>query len=290
MQGLGTNFIKIETSEMVTKLKRLSSDKGDVSIWNKGESSIDYRANEAELVDDNTGKFVLLKLFSEDKDESFIGKYILISFSVMNVDYFGEGSFIKEEGSDFVTVKLNTTIYRSEKRGSERLLTFPHHQVYSYFKITEIKEEMDNVISLADLKTKAKTEKKGFDRMSETGTIQAAELEAGENEEVVGFRVLDLANNGISFLADEAQKQFFIEERIFDNFLLMFDGETYSLKNGLLIYNVDYVSGNPDENQVFKLGIKFDTHVELSLRLKTALDSTSVLQTVRHDFEEFVDE
>jgi hypothetical protein len=290
MEGLGTNFIKIETSEMVTKLRRLSLDKGDVSIWNKGESSIDYRANEAELVDDNTGKFVLLKLFSEDKDESFVGKDILVSFSVMNVDYFGEGSFIKEEGSEFVTIKLNTTIFRSEKRGSERLLTFPHHQVYSYFKITEIKEEMDNVISLSDLKTKAKTEKKGFDRMSETGTIQAAELEAGENEEVVGFRVLDLANNGISFLANEAQKVFFIEERIFENFLLMFDGETYSLNNGVLIYNVDYVSGNPDENQVYKLGIKYDTHAELSLKLKTALDSTSVLQTVRHDFEEFVDE
>jgi hypothetical protein len=91
-------------------------------------------------------------------------------------------------------------------------------------------------------------------------------------------------------LANEAQKQFFMEERIFDTFLLMFDGETYSLKNGLLIYNVDYVSGNPGENQVYKLGIKFDTHAELSLRLKTALDSSTILQTVRHDFEEFVDE
>ncbi len=290
MQGLGTNFIKIETNEMVTKLKRLSSDKGDVSIWNKGESSVDYRANEIEHIDDSSGKFVILKMFSEEKDEDFIGKEILISFSVMNVDYFGEGSFTKEEGAEFISVKLGTTIFRSEKRGSERLLTFPHHQVYSYFKITEIKEELDNVISLADLKSKAKSEKKGFDRMSETGTIQSAELEAGENEEVVGFRVLDLANNGISFLANDAQKQFFMEERIFDTFLLMFDGETYSLKNGLLIYNVDYVSGNPGENQVFKLGIKFDTHEELSLRLKNALDSSTILQTVRHDFEEFVDE
>ena len=290
MQGLGTNFIKIETNEMVTKLKRLSSDKGDVSIWNKGESSVDYKANGTEIVDDSAGKFVLLKMFSEAEDEKFNGKDILISFSVMNVDYFGEGSFTKEADSELVTIKLNSTIFRSEKRGSERLLTFPHHQVYSYFKITETKDEMDNVISLADLKTKAKSEKKGFDRMSETGTIQAAELEAGENEEVVGFRVLDLANNGISFLANEAQKKFFTEERIFDSFLLMFDGETYSLSNGLLIYNVDYVSGNPGENQVYKLGIKFETQDELSTKLKTALDSTSVLQTVRHDFEEFVDE
>ena len=289
MEGLGTNFIKIETNDMVTKLSRLGSDKGDVSIWNKGEDSVDYRADESKLIDDESGKYVLVNLFSEEEDSKFLNKDILLSFTVMNVDYFGEGHFSREEGEEFATVKLASTIFRSEKRGSERLLTFPHHQVYAYFKITETKDELDNVISLADLKTKSKKDKKGFDKMSETGTIQAAELEAGENEEVVGFRVLDLANNGISFLADESQKNFFIEERLFDTLLLMFDGDTYTLKNGLLIYNVDYVGGKKGDD-IYKLGIKFDGHTELSDRLKQALDKTSVLQTIRHDFEEFVDE
>lgn len=290
MEGLGTNFIKIDTNDMVTKIARLASDKGDVSIWNKGQDSVDYRANESKLIDDETGKYVLIKLFAEKEDANFIGKDILISFTVRNVDYFGEGKFSVDENPEFVSIKLASKIYRSEKRGSERLLTFPHHQVYSYFKIAETTDEMDNVISLADLKTKSKKEKKGFDKMSETGTIQAAELEAGENEEVVGFRVLDLANNGISFLADESQKQFFISERIFDTLLLMFDGDTYTLKNGLLIYNVDYVGGKKGEAPIYKLGIKFDSHPDLSDRLKAALDKTSVLQTIRHDFEEFVDE
>lgn len=290
MEGIGTNFIKIETNDMVTKLKRLSSDKGEVSVWNKGQESVTYKAVESRLVDDESGKYVLINLFAEAEDSNFLNKDILFSFSVMNVDYFGEGQFIHTEGEEFVTIKLASTIFRSEKRGSERLLTFPHHQVYAYFKITEVKEEMTNVISLTDLKSKTKKEKKGFDRMSETGTIQAAELEAGENEEVVGFRVLDLANNGISFLASETQKAFFIEERLFDTLLLMFDGETYSLKSGLLIYNVDYVGGKKGEDPIFKLGIKFDTHNELSERLKKALDKSSITQTIRHDFEEFVDE
>ena len=290
MEGLGTNFIKIETNDMVTKLSRLASDKGSLSVWNKGESSVEYKANDSEMVDDESGKFMLLKVFSEKEDTTFLNKEILFSFSVMNFDYFGEGMFSKAVDDEFVTIKLASTIFRSEKRGSERLLTFPHHQVYAYFKITEEKDEMDNVISLADLKNKAKKDKKGFDRMSETGTIQAAELEADENEEVVGFRVLDLANNGISFLANEDQKSFFIEERLFDTFLLMFDGETYALNNGLLIYNVDYVAGKVDDASVFKLGIKFDTHAELIENLKSALDKSSIIQTVRHDFEEFVDE
>ncbi|MBK24005.1 MAG: hypothetical protein CME70_08395 [Halobacteriovorax sp.] len=290
MEGLGTNFIKIDTNDMVTKIARLSSDKGDVSVWNKGQDSVDYRANESKLIDDETGKYVLIKLFAEKEDANFIGKDILLSFTVMNVDYFGEGKFAVDENPEFITIKLASKIYRSEKRGSERLLTFPHHQVYSYFKITETGDELDNVISLADLKTKSKKEKKGFDKMSETGTIQAAELEAGENEEVVGFRVLDLANNGISFLANESQKKFFVSERIFDTLLLMFDGDSYTLKNGLLIYNVDYVGGKTGEAPIYKLGIKFDSHAELSDRLKAALDKTSVLQTIRHDFEEFVDE
>jgi len=290
MEGLGTNFIKIDTNDMVTKIARLSNDKGDVSVWNKGQDSVDYRANESKLIDDETGKYVLIKLFAEKEDANFIGKDILLSFTVMNVDYFGEGKFAVDETPEFITIKLASKIYRSEKRGSERLLTFPHHQVYSYFKITETGDELDNVISLADLKTKSKKEKKGFDKMSETGTIQAAELEAGENEEVVGFRVLDLANNGISFLANESQKKFFVSERIFDTLLLMFDGDSYTLKNGLLIYNVDYVGGKKGEAPIYKLGIKFDSHSELSERLKAALDKTSVLQTIRHDFEEFVDE
>lgn len=290
MEGLGTNFIKIETNDMVTKLARLASDKGDVSVWNKGENSVSYRAVDSSLVDDETGKYVLINLFPEGDDTNFINKHILFSFSVMNVDYFGEGHFYHNDGEEFITIKLDSTIFRSEKRGSERLLTFPHHQVYAYFKITEVEEEMTNVISLTELKTKTKKEKKGFDRMSETGTIQAAELEAGENEEVVGFRVLDLANNGISFLASETQKKFFLEERLFETLLLMFDGETYSLKNGLLIYNVDYVGGKKGEAPIYKLGIKFDTHVKLSEKLKQALDKTSIIQTIRHDFEEFVDE
>lgn len=288
MEGLGTNFIKIETNEMVTKLSRLAGDKGNVSLWTKGEESVEFRLNESSLVDNESGKYVLLKFFKED-GLGFKNNEILLSFSVMNVDYFGEGEFLTDDDEEFVTLKLAPTIFRSEKRGSERLLTFPHHQVYAYFKITEQEEELDNVISLADLKSKAKKEK-GFDRISETGSIQAAELEAGENEEVVGFRVLDLANNGISFLANEAQKNFFVEERIFDTLLIMFDGVTYNLKNGLLIYNVDYVGGPDSEKQIFKMGIKFDGNDRLSEKLKGALDHSSILQTVRHDFEEFVDE
>lgn len=291
MQSAGTNFIKIETKDMLLKMSRLASDKGEVNVWNKGEDSSNYKASASSLIDDESGNFVILKLFSEEDDSKFLNREIYLSFSVLNVDYFGEGYFEQFSGDEHLTIKLSSKIYRSEKRGSERLLTFPHHQVYAYFKIAEAKEEMSNVISMVDLKSKTKRDnKKGFDRISETGSIQAAELSMLESDEVVGFRVLDLANNGISFLADQIQKQFFINERLFDSFHLLFNGEAFTIKNGLLIYNVDYVRGKKGEDPIYKMGLKFETHGNLSDKLKDTLDESSFSQTTRNDFEEFVDE
>lgn len=286
MNDQSSNFIKLKVSEVTTKLKVIADNKEVVKIWTKGKESSFYRVSDLLVLKTAEGSEVMLSFFSEgeDRDLTLIGKKAFLSFSFNEIDYFAEGMMIKDESHDKIILRLDVDIYRSEKRGNERLITFPHHQVYAYFKIISDIDE-SNVISInkekdtdyEDLKLQRKEELK--EKLSKR---------VDDVENLVGFRALDISKNGIAFLVGRKEAVHFVQDKQV-SFYILFNQEIFLIKGAELVYKVDYLSGE-DAAKRFKVGLTFIPINELSQHLAMVLKSSSALDVVQKEFEDFIEE
>ncbi|MCR9204714.1 MAG: hypothetical protein NXH75_09065, partial [Halobacteriovoraceae bacterium] len=167
---------------------------------------------------------------------------------------------------------------------NERLLTFPHHQVYAYFKVLNEKNE-SNVIELKreedklyiDYKNKQKKELK-----------ERLKKRISDVEDLIGFRALDISRSGIAFIVNGDESKYF-KDNIKYSFYILFDGDIFVVKGASLVYKVDYVGG-PQGKSRYKVGLNFNPVENLSKHIVELLRESSGAGSIQKEFEEFVDE
>jgi len=286
MSQENSNFIKLSLEEMTLKLDSLAKQKEVLKLWKKGEDSHLYRVSDFTVLKSPESSDYLLSLFSEGKesDEELVGKKVLFTFNYNDSDYFSEGSVSHDDIHNVLVLRLSDNFYRSEKRGNERLLTFPHHQVYAYFKVLNEKNE-SNVIELKreedklyiDYKQKQKKELK-----------ERLKKKISDVEDLVGFRALDISRSGIAFIVNEDEAKYFSEGRKY-SFYVLFDGDIFVVKGAGLVYKVDYVGGQGGVKR-YKVGLNFNPVESLSLHITELLRESSGAGSIQKEFEDFVDE
>src|SRR5690606_24546447 len=69
-------------------------------------------------------------------DDTLINKLVLYSFILNGVNYFGKADLKSKDKNSFV-LHCKEDLFKSERRETFRLLTYPTYQVYAYFKIDE---------------------------------------------------------------------------------------------------------------------------------------------------------
>lgn len=286
MAGGPASFIKLSIEEMGTKLNNLAKQKEIIKVWIKGEASSLYRVSDYTVLKSPESADYLLTLFSEgeESDQIFVGKKVLFNFSINDSDYFSEGSVSHDDIHNTLVIRLTDNFYRTEKRDNERLLTFPHHQVYAYFKVLNEKDE-SNVIELKreedklyiDYKMKQKKELK-----------ERLKKKISDVEDLIGFRALDISRSGIAFIINNDESKYF-KDNIKYSFYILFDGDIFVVKGANLVYKVDYVGG-PEGKKRFKVGLNFNPVENLSKHIQELLRESSGVGSIQKEFEEFVDE
>jgi hypothetical protein len=285
MGGLpGTNFIKLDLSEIHSKLSSLADSKEIVKIWLKGADPCLYRVADA-LFGKQSG-LASLVLFgeSDEQDGSFDGKRVFVGFEIGDINYFTEARVVRDSAGERLTLNLEPNIYRSEKRSNERLLTFPHHQVYAYFKIPKAAAPV-NVIPLK----KVDESYASFKRQQKERMLKELEKKIGDVEDLVGFRAMDVSNNGISFLVTEEEISHFSSKDKRYDFTLLFDGNAFAIKASKIIYKVEFVTKKDNREQSFKVGMNFNPDTTLSQLVNDILKK-SELTGFQRDFENFIDD
>ncbi len=280
------HFLKLSLDEVSVKLGVLEKQKEVIKIWVRGEEAQLYRVSDFYIFKSSTDRKAYLSLFSEGKesDESYLEKRILLTFIINDVDYFAEGLVSYDEVHETLIVELDKDFYRSEKRSNERLLTYPHHQVYVYFKVQDDKDE-SNVIELKreedqlyiDYKQRQKKELK--EKLKE---------KVADIDDLVGFRVLDISRSGVAFLVGEDEGKYF-SERAKYSFYVLFDGDLFVVKGADLVYKVDYVGGKEGKKR-FKVGLTFKPVSNLTHYVSELLKEGVESDTMKREFEDFIDE
>jgi hypothetical protein len=281
-ESQSTGFIKLTQKEVQNKIDSLVQVKAPVKVWKKGQSHL---LCHFESYDNFDG--LELSLQNPTIDTGWKNKNILFSFVHRGLEYFSKGKVTELNDKAGLTVKVGLYIFRAEKRTKERLLTFPHHQAYAYFRVSHVKDKT-NVLAFNQHREK---NAKAFERFDEIARKKVFPDNEDLNE-LMGFRVLDISEDGVSFLVNKKEGHFFDEESQKGKieFTLLVNGDVFELNEGEVIYNISYVSSTSDFGPMYKVGIHFKPEEKLREFLERMLASSGETSVTQKDFEAFVEE
>ncbi|PIK14120.1 hypothetical protein [Halobacteriovorax sp. JY17] len=271
-------FTGLNVSEITSKISSFINGEKPIRVWSKGEEPVLAFVR-------NYEKQVLTLDISNSLIESHqFSSRVFVNFSYNNVDYFAKGDLISDENGR-VLINLGEDVFKSEKRSNERLLTFPHHQVYAYFKVFS-DENSSNIISLNRFNEAPSGALDSF--VSER--MKSIVNDHDGISELMGFRILDISSNGLSFCANNRETGYFVglEDDGDVEFTLMFEEKPYSLRCAEIVYIVDYVNARASKIPMKKIGVHFNENEELKNHLLNFMDSSGVFREVDKNIESFL--
>lgn len=273
MSSEGSTYFQDQTEkEKTSRLLNLGNNRSEVTIWAKGDAEREkFTAQEY-----SKDRFELI-VSAKSKSE-LSNKDVLYSFKINGLNYFGKGKLKKLNGKHYV-LQATETLYKSERRSTFRLLTYPHHEVYIKLPIPEEEIESSNVVNFNS-------------KMSETNLFQSfltlidEKTQAKYRQGYFPFRVLDLSVTGLAFQTGELESGFFPSDKEIEKVFIDFNGLEIEIPKCEVVYNVSVLHSNTQQ-RTKKIGLRFlDVDTNLDEYLGKVI--TGALRDVESDFEDFI--
>lgn len=269
-----TFFSKLDAEEKSSRLQTLGSSKGLLTIWIKG--SKEKRAVSAVDYDRDRSAIVL-----DTNDDIYpLNTQLLCTFEMRGMNFFSQVTFQKGIGG-MAVLQFIGDFFKSERRNSYRLLTYPHYEVWA---------EMDlggdyqggNVVGIKNRVSQTNLFKNFLNLVNENKDSEVSQT--GQ----LKVRVQDLSTTGMAIHIGELERNHFPKDHIFQNVTLSFTNEKLLIPKVKVMYVVPYIG--PDRNlKVFKVGLHFE---ELALSVDQTLGK-KINEMLRandknKDFENFI--
>lgn len=269
-----TFFSKQSPDEKLSRLSLLGSSKSEILVWLKGKkerftcSVIKFDKDRLEVVLDT-------------KDVLFpVGTKVLCTFSLRNMDFFSEVIF-QISISGHGVLQFQDTLFKTEKRSSYRLMTYPIYNVYADFNLAEVYEggkvvEMKSRTSQTGL---FKNFLKLVDAKENTGPTEGSQLQ---------IRIQDLSTTGMSIHVGELEYQYFKKDFIFQDVGIRFTTEVINVPQVKVVYVVDYISSDKNLKK-YKVGLHFSNlSVTIDEKIGKKINSLLRENDFNKDFENFI--
>lgn len=238
-------FSKQDPSEKLSRLSLLGSSRGTVTIWLKGKK--EKHEYVVSKFDKDRTEIVL-----DTKDKVFKpGDIVLCTFELRGMNFFSEVIF-QESISGYAVLQFTNILFKSERRTSFRLLTFPIYEVWVDFdlgevyeggKVVDIKKRGSNQTALFKSFLKIVGDDTGSESADATGKLK--------------IRVQDLSTTGLAIHVNEIESKYFQKDLVFQNVGIRFSDEVIEVPKVKVIYVVDYIS-NDKNLKKYKVGLHFD--------------------------------
>ena len=269
----GSSFLRFSLSEVAGKISLAIVNNILASVWKKGEKSVEY------VIDDLRLNKVTLK---GDVEKYSQGEFLFFSFILRENGYFFRGEII-EVADGSITLELEDRVFRSDRRKEERLLTFPHYNAYVYFRLEDNNE--GNILSFKKTEDGERKHLESF--------VRDKRLLAGIEEDLIGFRVLDISLNGLSFLTSLSEAKFFSEGReknLPEGFVFMIEGENFNLSLEEVLHLTDFINPRGSAIPTKKVAVSFRQDADVSAFLDEKLDDGVPWEEQEKEFEEFFED
>lgn len=269
-----TFFSKLSAEEKQSRLSTLGSSHGEVTLWIKG--SKDKKVLKVKDFDRERTAIVL-----ESQDDLFpLNTQLLCTFEMRGMNFFSQVSFQKSIGG-YSVIQFSGDFFKSERRNSYRLLTFPLYEVWAEFDLGE-EYQGGNVVGLKN-------------RVSQTGIFKNFLNLVNENKETettstgeLKIRVQDLSTTGMAIHIGELESAYFCKDRLFEKVNIRFTDEVIQIPLVKAMYIVPYVG--PDKNlKKFKVGLHFeDLPLNVDQSLGKKINQLLRANDKNKDFENFI--
>ena len=250
-------FIKIKEAEVKKKFSEVAIQKGHVKVWESGkERALDCTLESLSDSEKEQPIKISLRIIEDIDTKSLNGKELFIYFSIKKSKFFSKGRVENIEDAANVKLVLDGELYKLDQRKSKRITTFPSHRVYSYIKIQE--GGGGEVIHLNRPKDHLHNFFKNFQKQVLHSQFNSSNpLEKDFMDDYIGFRVLDLSNDGLSFLLNHIEADYFKKLKRSFKMILNFNGKEDVIENCSISYLIPYVNPSLGSLSLYKLGLSF---------------------------------
>ncbi len=280
------NFIKLKPQELSSKIALLVSNKDRVIFWKTSPRYYEGHATHFEV-----GPAIKLTMSGCNVHLNLMEEEVCLNFAISDIDYFFRAKVVyQEDENKTITFELEESCFRVEKRSKERLTTYPIYEVYAYLKYLKA-EKSNNVVFFN------KSEQKTQDFFSEINNLQKNKLTSlsqdlyhEESEDLAGFRVEDISPVGLSFFANQKEKELILDKFSNENFslILNFEMQVFNLEKATIVYKINYINAQFSGVPMYKVGITFQHSASLKQKIEELSGITVDMTSYQKEFEEFV--
>ena len=268
-------FSKQDSAEKLSRLSLLGSSNGKITVWLKG--STDKFVCTAVAFDKER-----IELLLDGKDMFFSpGVTVLCTFDLRGSSFFSEVTF-QTSISGHSVLQFKNTLFKSERRLSFRLLTYPLYEIWADFVLDESQENA-KIINI-----KSKASQTGLFKNFLNMVSNNSGPETHKHGNKLKIRVHDLSTTGMALQVGELEAQYFKKGSIFYKMDLIFSDETIEIPEVKVIYLVNQSSG--DRNlKVYKVGMQFNNlPTKLDSLLGRKINRLLRENDLNKDFEDFI--
>lgn len=231
-----TFFSKQTPEEKTGRFNQLVSLGENIVIWQKG--SKERHSFKPSYFDEKLNELVV-----DNKDVIFaVGALVLATFEIRGMNFFCEMT-ISKSSKGYTLLQIPGTLFKSERRSSYRLLTFPIYEVYAHFKL----EKTPGTSSVINLNTRSSQRDlfKSFLKL-----VDAEE----EGKEILKIRVQDVSTTGLALHITELEEKFIAKDQVYKNLDIVFPDETICIPEAKIVYVVPYIA---EKIKRYKVGVQF---------------------------------
>lgn len=235
-----TYFSKLSPEEKQSRLIQLGQSKGKVTVWVKGQRN-------TQIFNISTFDKEKMGLSLDANEDSFSsGSSLLCNFELRGMFFFSQVLFVKNDLGQHV-LEFSNELFKLEKRGSFRLLTFPIYNVFAEFDAGEAYEG-GKVIDLKN-RTSQTALFKNFLKL-----VQSSE-ETSLNP-TIRYRIQDFSATGMCLHIGDLESPIFKKDYIFQDVKLQFPDEEILIPQVKVVYVIDYITGSKALKK-YKVGLHF---------------------------------
>lgn len=173
---------------------------------------------------------------------------------------------------------FSESLYRSDMREEERLVCYPHRNVYVYTNCPKI--EIGNLLEFKspkspELKKQIEFRKKFIKRSDK--------LEEGD---VIGMRVVDLSSNGVSIVASREELEL-LENMISEmSFKINYMGEIFNLSDVSFVHSNNMILPGMRDSKLFKVGLSYTYNKDIFDKNSDLIDASITLEELEKELME----
>lgn len=232
-------FSKLEPLEKEMRLQLAATSRAELTLWVKGSkekfktTAVNFNKNKNEIT-------------TEGKLSFLPGAQILASFEVRGMNFFSQIKVLQVD-SEGMKLYFHSELFKSERRNSFRLLTYPMYNINAYIDLGE-QYKGSGVSNISKKPTQTEIFK---------SFLKLVEDQSASDRTIGKFRIQDLSVTGMSINIADLESDIFVKDHIFHNVRLDFSDDEIIIPELKVVYVINTISTDKS-GQKYKVGLQFN--------------------------------